>query len=66
MKQWEPKDFVAIGLLSFVILYLIIVFVLALAGYPQTDNAGIREKEIIVFIVGVLSGYLGNEKLRND
>lgn len=60
MMGFTPKDIIAFGLLVFIMLYLIFVFTMGLRGQVQADNAGIREKEIIIYIVGVLSGYIGN------
>ncbi len=57
--NYNPKDIVAIGLLLFIFLYIIIIALLIHSGNTITDSGGIRAKEIVIYIVGVLSGYIG-------
>lgn len=63
MKRWSSKDVIAVGLLGFLYIYLIFVFALRLSGDVLTDEAGIRGKEIMIFVVGILAGYISNEKI---
>ncbi len=58
---WEPKDWVAIGLLGFIFLYLILAMTISISGGTLLPGAGERSKEIVIYIVGVLSGYIGNQ-----
>ena len=64
MKQWDPKDILAMGLLGFVVLYTILLFILSLIG-EVSDAGGARSKEIMIYIIGVLSGYIGNRVIKN-
>ena len=57
--KYRPQDIVALGLLGFIFFYLISSFILRLNGYDYSNDAGIRSKEIVIYIVGVLSGYIG-------
>ena len=66
MKNWTPKDIIALGLLGFIMLYLVISFILALSGYKTSEDAGIRSKEVVIYVVGILSGYIGNHVIKND
>jgi len=67
MKQWRPSDWIAIGLLGLIYIYLIFVFILMLTGKDKLDNdAGVRTKEIIIYILGVLSGYIGIKKVKQN
>lgn len=57
--KWQPQDFIAIGLLIFIFAFLIILWDLVRSGVqPDGDN----NKELVIYIVGVLSGYLGLRK----
>jgi len=66
MKQWEPSDWVAFGLLGFIWVYLVLVFVLRMKGYSIDDDEGVRTKEIVIYILGILSGYIGIKKVKRN
>ena len=60
MKNWMPQDFLAFGLLMFIFAFLISVAWLRSLGELPSDSIG--NKEIVIYIVGVLSGYIGTKK----
>ena len=62
--KWHPPDIIALGLLIFIFAYLTFVFVLRLKGFPRLDSDGMDvAKDIIIYILGVLSGYIGIKKI---
>ena len=62
--KYRPQDIVALGLLGFIFLYLILAVVVGFHGI-ETEGAGERSKEIVIYIVGVLSGYIGNHIVKD-
>jgi hypothetical protein len=64
MKQWEPSDWIAFGLLGFIWVYLLLVFVLRMKGYSIDEGEDVRTKEIVIYILGILSGYIGIKKVQ--
>ena len=55
-----PQDFVAFGLLMFIFAFLIAIVWLRSSGKVNVDATS--NKEIVIYIVGVLSGYIGTKK----
>ena len=64
MKNWTPGDWIALGLLGFIYVYLIAMILWSVYSDREiTDDAGIRGKEVVIYIIGVLSGYLGIKRI---
>ena len=67
MKGWNPKDWLALGLLGFIYIYLLLVIMVTLVTGRESNFDQMEiGKEIIVFIVGVIAGYLGNNIKKNN
>ena len=67
MKGWNPKDWLALGLLGFIYIYLLLVIMVTLVTGRESNFDQMEiGKEIIVFIVGVIAGYLGNNIKNNN
>ena len=60
MKNWMPQDIIALGLLIFIFAFLISLVLMRLSGNVPVDAAS--NKELVIYIVGVLSGYIGTKK----
>ena len=58
--KFHPQDIVAIGLLVFIFAFLIVVAMARMSGKVHIDASS--NKEIVIYIVGVLSGYIGTKK----
>ena len=64
MKNWQPQDFIALGLLLFIFAFLIALTWMRTKGLMAADSSA--NKEIVIYIVGVLSGYIGTRKFKNN
>ena len=58
--KWHPQDIVALGLLMFIFAFLVVVAWARASGKVNVDATS--NKEIVIYIVGVLSGYIGTKK----
>lgn len=62
MSTWEPKHKIMLILVLIVPLYLIILFVDRMIG-PQSVDAELEMgKEIMIYILGMVSGLLAHGK----
>lgn len=56
----KPRDYIAIGLLLIIFYHITALFIIKLQG-GEIENVDFN-KEIIIYILGILSGYISNRK----
>jgi len=57
-EDWEPSDFFVLILLVSFVFFMLLVFVERVLHLPIPNAV---DKEIAIYILGVVSGYLGSK-----